>query len=41
MGLGPNWYQIEIDHVIYKKLASFMQKKDRYVNRFESVILCM
>ena len=37
-----DWAQIVLKlgtkHVIYQKLANFMQKKDIYVNNLESVI---
>ena len=37
MGFWPNWYQIEnrTCYIQLYKLASFMQKKDIYVNRLD------
>ena len=40
-----DWDHIGIElgakHIIHKKLANFMQKKDIYINRLESVIIVM
>ena len=40
-----NWDRIviklETKHVIYQKLATFLQKKDTYVNRIQSIIFVM
>ena len=36
-----NGIKLGIKHITYQKLANFMQKKDIYVNRVESVIFGM
>ena len=41
MGVGPNRNQIGKKYVIHQKLANFMQKKDIYAGKLESVIFGM
>ena len=41
MGSGQIDVKFRTKHVIYQKLATFMLKKDNYINRFGGAIFVM